>query len=95
VSQSRDCARNGGRGCERFDREVGQKLLKGPSLPFFEPATFAPRVDHYAHLAEFNSPAELGRYLTAGYDLVSIDMARMNQDPVVVHSPPPPMLMGH
>jgi hypothetical protein len=61
------------------ERTVGPKPLKVPPLRFFEPATFDPRVDRYAHMAEFKSPTELSKYPTAGYDLVSIQIARMNR----------------
>ena len=68
------------------DMKVGRRL-NHISLPYFAPETFAARTTRYAKMDGFTSPAQLSNYFKDTEDLVQIDLAQLNQGPIVVNRP--------
>ena len=68
------------------DMKVGRRINHA-SLPFFAPETFETRTNRYAKMDGFTSGAQLSNYFKDTEDLVQLDLAQLNEGPIVINHP--------
>ena len=68
------------------DMKVGRRINHA-SLPYFAPDTFETRTNRYAKMDGFTSGAQLSNYFQDAEKLVQIDLAQLNEGPIVINHP--------